>query len=66
MPASIRRASHGAIGRMPNSSPAAMIASQRSAPRVPSSRLTSKPGIAVQPVREIRTGMPSISKRSHQ
>ena len=33
MPASIRRASDGAIGRMPNSSPAPMIAFHRSVPR---------------------------------
>ena len=61
MPASIRRASHGAIGRMSNSSPASMIASHRSSPRVWSSRLTSNPGIAVHPVRLITTGMPLIS-----
>ena len=51
MPASIRRASEGAIGRIPNSSPAFMIASHRSSPREPSSRFTSNPGTAVHPVR---------------
>ena len=66
MPASIRRASHGAIGRMLNSSPAFRIASQSSSPRLKSSRLTSNPGIAVQPVRLITTGMPWISYESHQ
>jgi hypothetical protein len=33
---------------------------------VPSSRFTSKPGTADQPVRLITTGMSPIVKRSHQ
>ena len=66
MPASTRRASFGAIGRMPNSSPAPMIASQRSPPLELSSRFTSNPGTADHPVRVMTTGMPSISKWSHQ
>ena len=66
MPASTRRASLGAIGRIANSSPASMIACQSASPRVPSSRFTSKPGTADQPVRLITTGMSPIVKRSHQ
>ena len=66
MPASTLRASLGAIGRIANSSPASMIAFQRSSPRLPSSRLTSKPGTADQPVRVITTGMSPIVKWSHQ
>ena len=66
IPASILRASLGAIGRIACSSPAAMIASQSSAPRVPSRRLTSKPGTADQPVRLMTTGMSSMTKRPHQ
>ena len=66
MPASTRRASLGAIGRMENSSPAAMIASHSSVPWPPSSRFTSNPGTADQPVRLITTGMSPIVNRSHQ
>ncbi len=66
MPASTRRASFGAIGRMSYSAPASMIASHSSPPRDPSSRLTSNPGTADQPVRVITTGMSPISKWSHQ
>ena len=66
MPASTRRASFGAIGRIANSSPAPMIASHTSSPREPSSRFTSNPGTADQPVRVITTGTPAISKWSHQ
>jgi hypothetical protein len=44
-----------------------MMASQRASPRDPSSRLTSNPGTADQPVRLITTGMSSlIVKRSVQ
>ncbi len=66
MPASTRRASLGAIGRIANPSPAAMIASHSWSPWLPSSRLTSKPGTADQPVRLITTGMSPIENRSHQ
>ncbi len=66
MPASTRRASFGAIGRIANSSPAAMIRFHSSVPRLPSSRLTSNPGTADQPVRLMTTGMSPIENRSHQ
>ena len=61
MPASMRRASHGAIGLMPCGAPASMIVSQSSSPRAGSVRKTSYPISPVQPVRLTTTGMPEMA-----
>jgi hypothetical protein len=58
MPASIGNASDGAIGRMPNSSPAHDRVPQ-SVPRVPSRKVDLESRTGGHPVRLIGTRMPS-------